>query len=447
MFFYQKEAVKKWQNNNHRLLFQMATGTGKTRTALGCMAELLLLPEKLIVIVACPQGTLSLQWKEEIEKSPLEFEKLAVIDGTNRNWNNDLQETILKISTGLYSSAIIFTTHVTSAKDEFTNIINRSLPTIKFLFVGDEAHGLGATVCRKALLERYDYRVGLSATPSRWFDESGTKILENYFGNASFEFLINDALTTINPISGKTFLVPYSYHLEFVDLSEAELMQYMKITKDVRKLSRYAKTSDEYAERLENLLFKRANIIKNAENKYEKLREILKGMQEIKDLIIFASPEQMDNILEILYEMRIPAHSFTKDTGIVKEERYNGLTERQHIIKTFKGGYFKVLVAIKCLDEGIDIPSAQNAILMASSTNPREYIQRIGRVIRQAPDKKEANIWDISIRPCVGRLNDPEMIEFERMIYEKEKLRVYDISENAKNNIEALKTLYDEMGD
>lgn len=447
LFFYQKEAIKKWIRNDYKLLFQMATGTGKTRTAFGCIAELLLCKNKLIVIVACPQGTLSLQWKSEIEKLPFGFELSEIVDGTNKKWRSTLQEVVLRVATGFYDKAIIFTTHVTGAKKEFTDIINQSSPDINYLFIGDEAHGLGASMCRRALLERYNYRIGLSATPSRWFDESGSKILDEYFGGNTFEFSIRDALTTINPATGKTFLVPYTYNLEFVDLTEKEISDYAKISRDVRKLSLYSKDSDEYADKLERLLFKRANIVKDAENKYDKLKEILLSMQEIHDLIIFVSPEQIDRVMQILYDLRIPAHSFTQEAGTVIESKYGDMTERQHIIKHFKEGHFKSLVAIKCLDEGIDIPSAQNAILMASSTNPREYIQRIGRVIRQAPGKSNANIWDITIRPSTSRLSDSDLREFDKLICDKEKNRIFDIVENASNNIEALKILYEEMGE
>lgn len=170
-------------------------------------------------------------------------------------------------------------------------------------------------------------------------------------------------------------------------------------------------------------------------------------MQEIHDLIIFVSPEQIDRVMQILYDLRIPAHSFTQEAGTVIESKYGDMTERQHIIKHFKEGHFKSLVAIKCLDEGIDIPSAQNAILMASSTNPREYIQRIGRVIRQAPGKSNANIWDITIRPSTSKLSDSDLREFDKLICDKEKNRIFDIVENASNNIEALKILYEEMGE
>ena len=235
--------------------------------------------------------------------------------------------------------------------------------------------------------------------------------------------------------------------MEFVDLTEKELSNYAKISKDVRKLSVYSKNSDEYVDKLERLLFKRANIIKDADNKYDKLKEILISMQEIHDLIIFVSPEQINRVMQILYELRVPVHSFTQKAGTIIEKKYGDMTERQYIIKHFKEGNFRVLVAIKCLDEGIDIPSAQNAILMANSTNPREYIQRIGRVIRQSPGKTNANIWDITIRPSNSKLSDNNLIEFDKLICNKEKKRIFDIVENASNNVEALKKLYKEMGE
>lgn len=444
LFPYQKEAVRQWEKNGRKLLFQMATGTGKTRTALGCMARLG--RERLVVVVACPQGTLSLQWKAEVEQSPLEFGASLVADGTNRKWKSQLQEVLLKVAAGLYENAIIFTTHAVSAKKEFIEIIHGSSPSLNYFFVGDEAHGLGAFAARKALLGRYAWRAGLSATPGRWYDESGTKILEEYFGDGMFEFSIRDALTTVNPLTGKTFLVPYQYHLEFVDLTDEELERYSQLSGGINKLARCGKDSDVYRRRLEQLLFQRADIIKSAENKYGKLKEILESMEEVSDLIIFVSPEQLERVLGILYEMGIPAHSFTKDTGTTPEGRFGGLTERQHAIKCFQEGYIKALVAIKCLDEGIDIPSARKAVLMASSANPREYIQRVGRTIRQADGKADAEIWDISIKPCGDRVPGEELRRFEERVCEKEKARIYDIIKDAQNSAEALKELYNGMG-
>lgn len=441
LFYYQKEAIKKWEENQRQLLFQMATGTGKTRTAIGAIVETLKVTEKLLIIIACPQGTLSLQWKKEIDEIDIGVDKAYILDGTNNKWKSQISEVILQMEIGYYNNLIIYTTHTTCAKSEFINAIEKCHNEIKILFIGDEAHGLGSGVHRRGLLSRYHYRIGLSATPSRWFDESGTEVIEKYFGDSYFEFSIADALCEINPITKKTFLVNYYYHLRFIELTEAEINNYRKISNDVTKLSRYAKNSDEYAEKLENLLFKRANIIKNAEAKYLMLREILDEIGEVKNTIIFVSDEQIDEVLKIMGEYKIPAHRLTQNERTVIEDRYIGKTERQDIISKFKAGQYKVLVAIKCLDEGIDIPTASCAILMASSTNPREYVQRIGRVIRQAEGKNNASIHDISIKPCSKKLGNPELEDFEKMVMEKERNRLIDISTNALNNAEALQLI------
>lgn len=446
LFYYQKQAIKKWEDNHRQLLFQMATGTGKTRTAIGAIAEALKDTEKLLIIIACPQGTLSLQWKMEIEDMGIGVDSSYIIDGTNHQWKSQMSEAALQIEIGYYNSAIIYTTHTTCAKPEFINVINKCQEEIKVLFIGDEAHGLGSGVHRRGLISRYNYRIGLSATPGRWFDESGTTVIEKYFGDDHFEFSIADALCEINPITKKTFLVNYYYHLRFVELSESEINRYRKISCDVTKLAKYAKTSDEYAERLENLLFRRANIIKNAEAKFSMLREILTEIKEVKNTIIFVSDEQIDEVLRIMGEYKIPAHRLTQKERTVPERIFGGKTERQDIISKFQAGQYKVLVAIKCLDEGIDIPAASCAILMSSSTNPREYVQRIGRVIRQAEGKRYASIYDISIKPCAKRLGGPELESFEKMVMEKERNRLIDISTNALNNAEALQ-LIDSAGE
>lgn len=446
LFFYQKQAIQKWKNNNCKLLFQMATGTGKTRTAIGCIVDCLSISNKLLIIVSCPQGTLSLQWKREIEDLNLGIDYSAVIDGTNRNWKNELEELILKVAIGYYDTAIIYTTHTTCSKSEFTDRVVKKSHKMKTLFIGDEVHGLGAAKTRQGLLPEYDFRVGLSATPTRWFDESGTYLLEKYFENENFEFSISDALSTINPLSGKTFLVNYYYNIEFVQLTDDELQGYKMLSSDIRKLKLCKKKSEEYAERIERLLFKRANIIKNATNKYNKLEEILNSMDSIEDLIIFVSSEQINKVLKTLSDMKIPAHRLTQAEGTISDVAYGGLTEREYIINKFKEKKYKALVAIKCLDEGIDIPSASKAILMANSTNPREYVQRIGRVIRQHKDKKTAFIYDVSIEPTYSRINDEDTKVFEKMVCEKERIRLEEIALNAINNAEAILKIENVMG-
>lgn len=436
LFSYQLEAFNKWKENYFQLLFEMATGTGKTRTAIACINYFLGVMPKGLIIISCPQNTLSMQWKGEIDNIGLDIDSVIIADG-NHKWREALKKELKLVALGFSNHAIVYTTHATASGDDFINIIREHIAKIPVCFVGDEAHGLGAYQAKKALLKEYSCRIGLSATPSRWFDDYGSKILTDYFGNDSFQFTITQALTTINPLTNNPFLVEYEYHPVFVSLTDEELEKYQSLTIRIKKMSAYSKSSDEYQIRLEKLLFDRANIEKNAELKYEALKEILLS-GPISNTLIFASDAQIDKVMCLLQEKKIMAHRFTQDQGTVLAQKFGGLSERQYLIKKFKDGTYQALVAIKCLDEGIDIPTAHTAIIMASSTNPREYIQRVGRVIRQSKGKDRAYIYDFVLEPDFDRIENPILIQFEKQIFEKELLRVKDMSLNSINNAEVL---------
>ncbi len=442
LFDYQGEAVQMWQTNHFSLLMEMATGCGKTRTAIGCIRSV---QEKhitpLLVIISCPGNTLSMQWKSDIDSLNVDVNQSMVCDGTNPQWKKELNKVLLKMSAGMQDNLFIYTTHDTCSSDDFISIIEKCSRKIHILFIGDEVHGLGAQKARRGLLVKYEYRIGLSATPSRWFDDTGTKIVADFFGNKSFVFTIKDALQTINQKTGKPFLVNYYYHPRFISLTNTEMEDYRKISE---RISRMHHSNDEEKEKiLEYMLFQRANIEKSADNKYDELDSILDeiGDDKIEDTIIFVSPEQIDRVLAILDRRNIPSHRFSEKESNTPSEKYNNLSERQHLIQLFKSKKLKVLVAIKCLDEGIDIPSARRAIVMASSTNPREYIQRVGRVIRQSEDKKFAEIYDMIIRPNTSAGFSKEFKELEKRIFSKELVRVTELSENALNNVSVLRVI------
>lgn len=443
LFPYQIEAYNEWKDNNFQLLFEMATGTGKTRTAIACINNFFETQPTGLVIISCPQSTLSLQWKSEVDKIGLKADSVIIADGTHR-WRDELSKQLKLISIGFSNHVIVYTTHTTASCEDFINVIECNIGNTAVCFVGDEAHGLGAYQSKKALLDEYSYRIGLSATPSRWFDDYGSKILTDYFGNKSYQFTIAQALTTLNPLTNQPFLVDYEYTPVFVTLSEEEIEKYQTLSKRISRMAAYSKNSDKYQSLLKKLLFDRADIEKNAVQKFNALLEILQK-QPIEKTLIFTSPAQIDDVMRILQENNIMAHRFTEKQGTAPGIRYGGVSERQYLINKFKDGTYKVLVAIKCLDEGIDIPSADTAIIMASSTNPREYIQRVGRVIRQAKNKGRAYIYDFIIEPDFDRLIDPALVEFERHIFEKELIRVKDMSTNSINNADVLIMINERM--
>lgn len=436
LFYYQKDARKSWIDNGRRGMLEMATGTGKTRTAIGCLIDTQIKEDRLATIIACPQSTLAMQWKNEIEKLQIIHDKAIIADGTNPKWRNQLVDCLIDLSLGVIKSLIVYTTHSTFSSDDFVSIIKENKRKLKYLLIGDEAHGLGANQTSSGLVEEYDYRLGLSATPKRWYDERGTRKLYGFFNKVVYEFSIRQALDTINPLTGRPYLVKYYYHPIFVNLDEDELETYYEKTKKIIKLFGKA-GDDEYASALENLLFARANIIKNAEQKYIALERLLDKLMTLDNTIIFTSPEQLQRVNKMLSCRGIRAHQFTEEESTVPQSKYNGLSEREYILDKFRNKRYQALVAIKCLDEGIDIPSAHTAILMSSSTNPREYIQRIGRVIRQSPEKEFASIYDIIVRPNLKAINS-NLAKIEKSVFEKELERAKEIAENAQNNSEAL---------
>lgn len=447
LFYYQEAAVCKWLENGKQLLLEMATGCGKTRTAIGCMNKILENNERCLFVVSCPQNTLARQWESDISGLTIKFDGKIFIDGSVPNWKTVLSKCVMQLKTGYYSNLIIFTTHQTCSSEFFIDVIKKLPDRIVRFLIGDEAHGLGANKSKKALINEYLYRLGLSATPQRWFDDAGSKIISDYFGSNSFKFNISDALSKLNPLTGKHFLVNYYYHPKFIALTEDELEQYSKLSEKIKKISTYKANDDSLQKTLEFMLFERANIEKNAENKYQMFEEILNEIEnDIEDTIIFVSDEQLSRVMQMLGQRQISAHKFTQEESAKISDKYGGISEREFIIHKFKSKEYQVLVAIKCLDEGIDIPSAKRAIIMASSTNPREYIQRIGRVIRQADDKYQADIYDMILKPDVSSFLDDNMIELEKRIFRKEMDRVKDLSKNALNNAIVSKEIYKILG-
>lgn len=431
LFSHQRNAVNAWIKNDYRLLMEMATGTGKTRTAIGCMLTLLPLVKGFLVIIATPQNTLSRQWKADIESLGIASDHARIIDGSNARWRKDLEICLLDLNAGRYRNVIIYTTHSTVSNNDFIKIIRDNQGITQILFICDEVHAIGSEHQQQALLDLYRYRVGLSATPERMFDEVGTSTIRNFFGGKSFEFTIKDALGTINPLTGKPFLNPFYYHPVFVDLTESEHGNYMKLSREIAVVSSAEEVD---IERLNMLLIRRANILKNAEMKLAAVEEIvlqINGEGRIKDTIIFATDKQINPLLNMLSGYEISRCKITEEESASKKVGVRGNTERQEYIEQFRDGRIQVLLGIKCLDEGIDITTARIAVLMASSTNPREYVQRVGRVIRPCKGKTYSHIYDLIVRPTGGGDADLKILQ-------KEARRAMQIADNAINRQEVI---------
>lgn len=427
LFKHQQDAVAMWKENDYRLLMEMATGTGKTRTAIGCFMELKEKINKFLVIVATPQNPLSRQWKNDIEvELGIEFDKSLIVDGSNYKWRKDFEELFLDISSGIYDNAITYTTHNSASSNDFINIVKKYGNLVNILFICDEVHGIASEKQKVALLDLYKYRIGLSATPERMFDESGTSLIRSYFGGKSFEFTIRDALNTINPLTGQPFLNKFYYYPCFVYLTENELIKYKMYSK---KIAALLNQDEPDIDILNRLYIERANILKNASSKMKMTESIIDKLNQhdrIRDTIIFATDKQLESVLSMLGKKGIMRSKITEGESTSKIVGIRGNTEREEIIDQFRDGTMQVLVGLRCLDEGIDIKNARIAILMASSINPREYVQRVGRVIRIVKGKKPSEIYDLIVTTLPDDTSNNKILE-------KEAKRTSQIACNAEN--------------
>ena len=426
LFPHQKEAIKSWLNNNKKGILEMATGTGKTFTALKCLEEVAK-HENILVVIACPYAHIINQWENDIFNLNLGFVHNFYGDA-NPHWRSEFHElkSDINLKVNFKKPNIILTTHNTFSMEDFIDYVDKC--NVNSLLIVDEMHHVGAKGFSKGLDANYTYKLGLSATPSRYMDYDGTECLMLHFDKVVYKFTIEDALNKINPITNKSFLTPYKYYPIKVDLSNSELQDYKKYNKQIAQLYN---ADEDITDNLTGLFNKRRKIINNAEQKYVEFRKILQKIDDKDHLIVFCSDEQMDDVLRILAEENFtPKHKFTQDEGTKPKKEFGGLSQRQFLLKDFDSGVCKALVAIKCLDEGVDVPSANKVIIMSSTTNPAEYIQRRGRVLRRSKGKDFAHIYDLCVIPeSDDRISDTiiekerkRLVEFTKTAYGRNKL-------------------------
>ena len=358
------------------------------------------------------------QWEEEVD--PFQFNSIFAF-GTASTWTDRLAKKLHGLSAGYIDNLVVLTTHDTLKNPKLYELVEDA--EFDPLLIVDEVHDAGSTQRKKGLRPSYRYRLGLSATPERWFDEEGTESLFDYFDDTVFEFSLAQAIPR--------FLTPYEYIPSFVELQGDELAEYKEET---RKIARKAHATDdlESDETLQLYLILRKRIIKNAQAKYDQLEGILDDLESHDHTLIYCSPQQIDEVQEHLNRRGIIQSRFTGEETT---------EERKELLRSFGKGTHEMLVAMKCLDQGVDVPATRRAVLMASSGNPKQFIQRRGRVLRKAEGKEKAIIHDIIVVPSLRGSLDDETRKLERKILLKELQRYYEFADTALNRQAALNKL------
>lgn len=380
---YQSEVLENWENKNFKGIVKFCTGAGKTVVALNAIEACL--DDGFPVIVLVPSKLLLLQWKEEIS---LEFpsSKLLIVGDGNTLWREKLVlRSHLSPIQSQGNDMIVLSTMDSAASDEFLKNIRSNHVAI---FV-DECHQIGSDFRSRFLVTQPLRRLGLSATPDRYGDEEGTEKIFTYFGE------VLDPVIDIPKAIELGRLVPYHYELSFVYLNDEEDERYLALSRQILTVSRQSNHSDQskshqILERLKTLRINRARIVKKARSKLDlAIKQILKGYRPGQRWLIYVEDsEDLQYLNQSLKEKITTVTYSTNQKSSVNENNLNYFTR-----------HGSVMLSMRCLDEGVDIPAVDTAFVLASSQNPRQFVQRRGRVLRASPGKTEAVIHDIFVIP------------------------------------------------
>jgi DNA phosphorothioation system restriction enzyme len=434
---YQGDAIRAWSRNGGRGILAMATGAGKTLTALVLASKVAAKNSPLVLIVVCPFINLCNQWMREM--STFGLRPVPCFQGRYR-WESRLEEGYQLLSAGLASVHAIVTTNATFQSDAFQSRIRSRVASFHHLLIADECHNLGAENIQKTLPDEIKLRLGLSATPERHHDPVGTKAIVDYFGGIVFEFPLARAIA-----DGR--LCPYRYYPHLVTLTDQEAEEYGEITEKLSRMFGGTGEDDEISQPAMKLLIRRARLLASAQNKLEVLDQVVGSLPERpkKALFYCGDGRTTDTIAEEeVRQIQAVARLLGERHGLkVRNFTFRESPEaREEILRDLSSGFLDGVVAIRCLDEGIDLPDLRMGFLLASSTNPRQFIQRRGRLLRHSPGKKRAIIHDFIIQPpdFGGSLVD-RAFNLERSLFQRELKRISEFCQTAENGPEALHVL------
>ncbi len=453
LFEYQKEAINKWRENNYCGIFDMATGTGKTLTGLSAMAVLSeAIGDKLAVFIVCPYQHLVEQWVDDILKFGIE-PIIGYSDSIQKNWKTRLKNAIVDQRFVKEKQFFCFISTNATFSSDFVQEQIANLKSDALLLV-DEAHNFGAEYLRQLLSDKFNYRLALSATLERHGDKEGTESLYNYFGEKCIEYDLGRAIR-------EKKLTPYKYHPVITYLTESELSKYQELTQRIAKCIIKGKNGLKLNEFGKKLALERSRLVAGASEKIVTLDKEIQPYINDKHILVYCGAtrvfdedsygitddEQNDDIQEGKRQIEVITDLLGNKLGMAVSQftSKEDMQERAILLREFsKGEDLKVLIAIKCLDEGVNIPEIKTAFILASTTNPKEYIQRRGRVLRKAQGKTYAEIYDFLTLP--RPLNDvygltKEVKEQDKGLVRKELIRAYEFSNIADNKTEALEIL------
>jgi superfamily II DNA or RNA helicase len=442
---YQIKAYENWVANNYKGMFAMATGTGKTITSLNCLLNEYKKNGIYRAVITVPTTALVEQWKKECAN--FNFKNIITVS-SKENWDKNLSffNTASKL---IDTSYIVIVTYATLPRPKFQSYFAQ-LPKDTIL-IADETHNLGSKGLLRLLPNiQLEKRIGLSATPHRKFDEIGNITIQEFF-NDQPPYIVSYSMEEALKIG---WLCNYTYYPHIVKLTDSEMEKYKALSLQLLRMGLFDKETGKFKStpEIEMKLLERKRIIHKAANKLEAFKSILrsefKKRMSLKYTLIYvpegieANYEEKDYSNETedeidLIELYTKAVRDTDDSIMVS--RFTSKSDkREETLMNYEEGKTHVLTSMKCLDEGVDVPRSELAIFCASTGNPRQFIQRRGRVLRLHKDKIHATIHDLVVVPEVS---DESTFEMEKGLVKKELERVVDFANLAMNKTDTYETL------
>jgi superfamily II DNA or RNA helicase len=361
---HQDEAVCAFLSAKRGIL-EMATGTGKTRTAIRAMSALRE-DGSIVAAIVCTDGNDLLdQWHKEL-----------LPWATKGGWRCE------QFYGPHHSGSMFGTLHEKSVlvtnRRHLASIVRRLQPSAKarIMLIHDEVHGLGEPSSQINLRGQHSpfaYTLGLSATPQREYDPEGSSFIQDEIGDVIYQFGLRDAIE-------RGILVPFDYCVLPFTLSadDKERIQRVYAQKAARAQSGNPMSR-------EQVWIELARVYKTASEKIPKLAEFLMKRPDTLDrCIIFAeTTEHVAPLFEIIHGLGKRFSQYFADDG-------------SELLHRFANGELDCLVTCHKLSQGIDVPDLRTVILVASSRAMLETIQRLGRCLRANPadPKKRALVVD-----------------------------------------------------
>ncbi|MCL2249235.1 MAG: DEAD/DEAH box helicase family protein [Oscillospiraceae bacterium] len=418
---YQEDAINAWEENGYKGFFVMATGTGKTWTAIYA-AEKLQQHEKTIVVICVPYKHLVQQWYEDVKKVFSEA-RIIKVSSENAAWEKEIKEEVIRSRHYPDNRIVIISTIMSFNKERFEDVLSTS--SRKRLLIVDEAHRFVARP--DWLLTKYDYLLGLSATPYTGINTALGDELMDWFGgsvyNLPIEFAINNG-----------YLIPYSYYPIYVNATKQEEDDFTSIVGRIAACFNARGILVNFDEFIK-LRRRQLRIISMAEEKIMLIDSILDEVLERDHFICYCGDGRLfddegNELRHIQFVKRhLDAHGYRPAQFTATEN----MVKRMDIIDRFNSGEVTALAAIRCLDEGVNIPSIKSALILSSNDSLREFVQRRGRILRKHSGKESAKIYDVIVLPSSATPRIA-LLEFRRF-YEYARL-----STNADELLEDMKT-------